>query len=434
MKYLRETVIRDIMDLIDQIKDGDVIELADRFTSQKYMSSVAKRSKDLIMTFPVICSNTLDPKTASMLSKAIERKCVTMMQLIFCSTILYGDNAQDIIKHFHNNINVDHMTVDDVMKITAELDNEGFFDKFSENALVQNINVDMKELYRETPFKDSVNESSVQDFKIRNQYGKMVITKEAKGDDRIVNGIARVAQANKNISDIDKNNQEYFKRCLLDNDVKKCNELVPSLLIIRFQDCDNDPNPNVGFANAVVGVKAKLIPLDSFEIIDKIFVKHSDKNTLLKLVRVTTREISFFKDFLFAIDKAKIDALSNSRRGSNNRIWKTLERRANKSALRKALRTSNDASAITSLVITSEEVAYMKKNYNIDLDNPSIAKGIMESYNLLSLEIVDESLETVKFLFDGDGMYETLSFNSLERESGDSMYKKVITLMSKMNR
>ena len=438
MKYLRETVIRDIIDLIDEIKDGNISDLASRFTNHQYMSSVAKRSKDLIMTFPVICSNTLDPKTAAMITKAIERKCVTMMHLIFCSNTMYTDNAQDIVNYFHHNINIDNMTVDDMMKITSELDEDGIFNKFAENTLVQNINNDMKEIYHETAFEDSVNETSIQDFRIRNHYGKMTVVNEGKGKkkkkttelDVIGDSMYKGAQARKNLSDVEKNDTEYFKRALLDNDAKKCNELVPSLLIIRFLTA---PDSEI-VSHAVVGVKARLIPLDSFEIMEKIFVKHSDKNVLLKLVKASTREISFFKDFLFAVDKAKIDALSNSRRGSTSRIWKALERRANKSALRKALRNSNDASAITSLVITAEEVSYMKKNYNIDLDNASAAKKIMESYNLLSIAIVDESLEVVKFLFDGDGTYETLAFSSLERESGDSMYKKVITLMSKMNR
>jgi hypothetical protein len=37
-------------------------------------------------------------------------------------------------------------------------------------------------------------------------------------------------------------------------------------------------------------------------------------------------------------------------------------------------------------------------------------------------------------LFDGEEWYEDLSFNTLERESGDGSYKKVINLLSKMNR
>ena len=35
-------------------------------------SSIARLSRDLIMSFPTVCSNVIDPKTAAMINKAIE--------------------------------------------------------------------------------------------------------------------------------------------------------------------------------------------------------------------------------------------------------------------------------------------------------------------------------------------------------------------------
>lgn len=438
MEYLRETVIRDIIDVLGGVKDKDYVAIIDRFANNKYSSSVAKQSKDLIMTFPVLCSNTLEPRTATMVSKAIERKCVTMLHLLFSSCCISdAKNAQEFIDQFHKNINVQNMSVDDMIKLTAELGDEiGTNWGIEMNQAINGVKEDMKYLYQETEYLDSVNESSVQDYKVLNRNGEDMILRrpltEAPEDIRNISSII------KNASDTEKNDVDMFQKRLMDNDAKKCNELVPSLLIIRFAPdvyIDTSKTSSVKTAcNAVVGVKARLIPVDSFEIIDKIFVKNNDKNTLLKLVRCSTRELSFFKDFLFAIDKAKVDALSQSRRGSTNPIWKVLERRSIKSKIRKSIRSQNDAMAITSLVITQEEANYLKKTHNINIENVNTARQIMEAYNLLSLEIVDESIEVVKFLFDGDDYYETLSFNNLERESGDGMYKKVINLMAKMNR
>ena len=103
-------------------------------------------------------------------------------------------------------------------------------------------------------------------------------------------------------------------------------------------------------------------------------------------------------------------------------------------ANRNKIKRSNNASAIASLVITQEEADFLNKNYNVNLNQIGTASNLLAKYNLLSLVIVDETIEVVKFLFDGDDSYETLSFNNLERESGDGMYKKVLNLMSKMNR
>ncbi len=122
---------------------------------------------------------------------------------------------------------------------------------------------------------------------------------------------------------------------------------------------------------------------------NRIVIKNQDRNGLLKLIKATTREISFVRDFLLAIDKAKIDALSHSNRGSSSKMWKILERRALKSKIRRTLGQINDASAISTIVISQEEVEFLKKTENIDIENPNVIRPIMESYNLMGVCIVD---------------------------------------------
>lgn len=421
-RYIRETVIKDIIDLLGAIKDGDE-KIIDKLTpkNSKYATSISKSSKDLIMTFPVICSNTIDPKTATMVSKAIERKCVTMLQLLFAANA-YDDseNASDFIKNFHSNINIGNLSVDDYLDISDKIykDVKPFM---SESSLIGLVQEDMKNLPNERVLSDSINETSLQNFKIVDNFGEIMVMTEEE------HPLKTSTDIQKSLSQMKKDEYERFNKQLLDTDVKKCNEMVPSLLIINLSK-DNSRT------SAVVGVKARLIPTDSFDIIDRVYAKHNDSNTLLKLVRATTREISFCKDFLFGIDKAKIDALSKSKKGSASSLWKTLERRSIKSNINKALRRQNSAMAITSLVITQDEADFLYKNYNIKLENVATARNLLAKYNLLSLVIVDETIEVCKFLFDGEDMFETLSFSNLERESGDGMYKKVLNLMTKMNR
>ena len=421
-RYIRETVIKDIIDLLGAIKDGDE-KIIDKLTpkNSKYATSISKSSKDLIMTFPVICSNTIDPKTATMVSKAIERKCVTMLQLLFAANA-YDDseNASDFIKNFHSNINIGNLSVDDYLDISDKIykDVKPFM---SESSLIGLVQEDMKNLPNERVLSDSINETSLQNFKIVDNFGEIMVMTEEE------HPLKTSTDIQKSLSQMKKDEYERFNKQLLDTDVKKCNEMVPSLLIINLSK-DNSRT------SAVVGVKARLIPTDSFDIIDRVYAKHNDSNTLLKLVRATTREISFCKDFLFGIDKAKIDVLSKSKKGSASGLWKTLERRSIKSNINKALRRQNNAMAITSVVITQDEADFLYKNYNIKLENVATARNLLAKYNLLSLVIVDETIEVCKFLFDGEDMFETLSFSNLERESGDGMYKKVLNLMTKMNR
>src|SRR5699024_3329957 len=124
--------------------------------------------------------------------------------------------------------------------------------------------------------------------------------------------------------------------------------------------------------------------------------KHVDSNILLKLVKVGTREISFFKDFLLAIDEAKINALAKSKRGSSSKLFKVLERRALGGRVRRAMGSPNTCKPIFSLVISREEADYMLNYNDVDVDNPKVVIPIMEKLNLIYFVIVDESNETAK--------------------------------------
>ena len=227
--------------------------------------------------------------------------------------------------------------------------------------------------------------------------------------------------------------QNMITNYIVPSDLKKANELVPTMMVVNFI-YQPEYGGEAQYRQMVVGVKAKLYEVEPMDVINKIITKHVDSNILLKLVQVNTRQISFVKDFLFAIDSAKVDALSKSRRGSTNKLFKVLERRALGSRASKVLRTKDYCKAITSLVISQEEAEELKKN-NIDVTDAKVIRNIMEQLNLISFAIIDESAESVKFIFDtGDDVYETIPLGKLEKEQKDGMSKKVINLMAKMNR
>ena len=237
----------------------------------------------------------------------------------------------------------------------------------------------------------------------------------------------------KHALDIANSSHTQLTNYIVSSDLKKANELVPTMMVVNFSYLPDDsivPQAK----QMVVGVKAKLYEVEPMDVINKLITKHIDNNLLLKLVQVNTRQISFVKDFLLAIDNAKLDALSRSKRGSTNKLFKVLERRSVGSRASRALRMKDYCKAITSLVISQEEAEELLKN-NIDVSNPKVIRPIMEKLNLISFAIIDESAEAVKFIWDtGDDIYETIPLSRLEKEQKDGMSKKVINLMAKMNR
>lgn len=447
---IHETVIRDIADVIYDVKNADELK---GFMNKKSFRSVAQASSNLTLVFPIITSKNMNIDNAAMVAKAMERKAVSMLQMLFSAiSISAVDNGIEYISNFHTNLKIDDkLSIDGFIDALDKfvVNNESV--QISDIELYEKAKQDLRNLNYVLP--DSLNETSLNEYKVYPQayFGEPVVVKEAKdknkknddndGDRTITinknNTNTSYSYTSKEMNDLDRLNaikvkHDIVRNQLIDSDVKKANELVPTMMIVNFVSTSFDePIEN----QIVVGVKAKIYPVDSVDLLNRIKIKNHDKNGMLKFIRATTREISFVKDFMFAIEKAKIDALSQSKRGSSSKLWKILERRAVKSKFRRTLGQTNDASAISTVVLTQEEVEYLKKTENIDIENPGVIRPIMEAYNLMGVCIVDESMEVAKFIFDtGDDIYENLSFNHLERENNNGLDRKVINLMTKMAR
>ena len=226
---------------------------------------------------------------------------------------------------------------------------------------------------------------------------------------------------------------QQLQSVLIPSDVKKANEMQPTLVLVNYYVNDNYKGLNIA-QQAVAGVKAKLYPIASSDIIHQLITKQSDGDIILKLVKLSTREISVIKDFLLGAEEAKMNALNSSKKNSGYAIFNALERRAIKGKGFRAGRMNTSYKAISTLVITAEEAEEIKKNSSLDVSKASAIIPIMSKLNLLHFVIVDTTSEAVAILTDGDNKYEMYSFANLEREASDTNYKKVINLMTKVAR
>jgi hypothetical protein len=227
--------------------------------------------------------------------------------------------------------------------------------------------------------------------------------------------------------DMEKNNVVR----LIDTDVKKANELQPTVLQINYSE--KKENGDIELRTFLAGVKSRLVAVDSTDIIERLIAKNKTKINFLNFIRATTGEIGFFKDFLFAIDQAKLDSKNAVKKGEAAAIWNCLANRAVKNTNNKLKKLGNDASAITVLVLSQETVDYMKNVHKFDLEKMNNTKMICEAYNLMGIMIADESIEALKVFYVGNNSYERLAYSYLEKEEKNSDYKKMVNLMGKMN-
>ena len=442
-------------------------------SGQLYLNgSISNKTKQLVMTFPVLCDNSLPPTTASMINRANERNIVTMLQLLFASISVEGNDGTKVISQIHKNISdmgMDELidAMDDFvakeganiakvsqaderryMKLLAEevkIPQKSFpISSFSERSLndysVYNVNgrslvredVTMKQIVKP---KSDEEIAAMSDEERQKYYDTMKIIQTQNQINAGINDQIRNNDKNNRDAAYQKQNMEYqvLTKQLLDSDIKKANEMTPTLMIVQYNEQDKQGRI-VGKKSFIAGVKSRLISVDFTDIIDRVIVKNKTKVNLLNLIRATTGEISFIRDFLLCIDQAKIDAKNSVKRGEAARMWKVLENRSTKNFYNKNRRAGNDASAITTLVINQETANILKKNYDFDIEKMANAKMLLDAYNLLGIIIADESIEVAKFLYAGNDMWEQQAYSFLEKESNDSSYKKVINLIGKMNR
>ena len=478
-QQLHNTAVRDIVsfcedgtisDVLDVIKTGsDTVNKWLSPGSANYSGSIVKRSSDLVLVFPVLVSTSLKMSTAVLISKAIERKCTSLLQILFSAVNLtnYNDTRDlyDYIKKFHNNIKLDNgaLSLDDFIRVMDSMTNESAITVINKDAYdavmesMRNINVAANTLLRET---------SVNDYVVNHtMFGNTSVTLEKANAQTIHNRIERdggnivgwyspdglatavrqvsADEANKaadravknQMSKINASNQRmadnaaFFKSQVITSDIAKANELTPTLVMINFQSIVNGTIVN---RTGVIGVKAKMYPVESMQLVERLSEKYSDSNTLFSFVKASTKEKSFFKDFVFAIDKAKIDAINIAKGSVNAKMFRVLERRARKNKFHRLI-NKNDASAITTLVLTQDEVEYLKKYSNMDLEKASVCRVLMEGFNLMGVVLVDNSIEVARFLYDdGEGMFETLTFDTIAKEDKNQDYKKIISLIDRL--
>ena len=466
-----------LMDLdFDELKRGITGTISGTSsTGFKMNSNIAKEAKGLTAVFPVLVSESVSVEQAQMIAKAAERKYVTMFQMLFAaSQITDAKSAQSYLKKFHNNItsslDLSDMTVDDVIDFANKLDEEVQTTALTNARITEATKAVLEDLaFNESYTKvlaENLNPVSLNNYKVKTVFGDYKATQVSEaGDDyytvedrtdstewegrddntgnvykQRTNTTSRrmpITARDRAATLKDKNatlkdKADIISKQIVTTDIKKANEATPSLMIINFvTQADGRDNEIVN--TAVIGVKCVIHYVPSSEMMNRMVLKNTDRRGLLNFIRATTGEIQFFRDFLFAIDRAKIDAVAKTSKGSNSRIWKMLEIRANRAKMNATARADNAAcAAITMLVLSKAEVDIIKQSYRLDLSKASTMLSVMKGYNFIGVAVIDEVNEKVDFLYDdGTKNFETISFMSLEREQGAGEYKKMINTLVK---
>lgn len=463
-RYIHEGVLRDIVSMltdgVTSSSASDLLSNNNLSASGSYFKNITKATSKLILTFPLIVDDSVSPSTAAMSAKALEKKIVLMLEMLFSAiSITNNKDAFDFVGKVHQNLSADDIEVyinklknpytenssllstsidrfnenysyiDSGVVLSSELPTELCNENSKNNIIVfknkgKNRTAPLKKEYTVADVKKYMDKAS----KTAGRSQSKVI-KKLKND--LDNQKKEYEELKKKVNDNNNNNNNtndnksyHVTASVFDQQLKKANDALPSIMCISFKNSDGKSE-----ADAIIGVKVKIIYVSQQDMIERIIMKSDEQHSLFEFLKATTGEISMFKDFMFALDKAKLDVFARS--ANSSPIWKLLERRAYINRFNHFTGFSNGAgTSIATFLVSSDTMNILNKEYNFPVNNPHKLLKIMTDYSALGFIIADDVTEKIKILFDdNDYNFEVLSYSALERED-KNQYKKIINLLA----
>lgn len=418
----------EILELIADLRSEGKLDLTFNVNDVKSGRSISKLAKGTIMEYPVIASRSLSIEDLTMVSKALERQYTTYVRLAMSLDDELGEKEKktEYINRFHANSGSGINATATVGKGLSLLKNESV-ELLSEKKNVRRQHTERKLYRREQEAHE----------KTKSMFDRASRANRLK-DDQLRDRDLRIKELEKSNKELKDNalkmagryntdpSKSPYKNQLIDNDVKKANELVPTTIDVAIRRKGYD-----GYDHLMLGIKTILHPVNSEEMIQNVATSLREKRNLFRFIQWTTGEIKFVKDYLLAVDRLRDEALSSRK---DSKWWRALKTKSRIAKLRRLTATKDQLIPNCSLVLTMDEVEYLNNIYDLDiLNNISAVKQLMDVYFLLGLVIVDPASEMAYFFFDGNNDYQTFTFASLERENSNPQrdMKNMLSLLGR---
>ena len=219
----------------------------------------------------------------------------------------------------------------------------------------------------------------------------------------------------------------YAKTVFTENDAKRSNDAVP--LFTKATISMETETGAIINQDLLIGIKGYIHRAPTTDLVDDVYNCIINKRKFLRFVKFITGEEKSLADLLFGIKELKTDALS----GENAR-WKGTFKRRKRWSKMSIPYLMKEYTPNGTVVMTMNEVNFIKDQYGIDVMNMDHVSMIMDTDFLLGFVIVDQSEEVVYVRYDGhDYGFQTYTYAMLDREAAasDRMIREMYRAMSR---
>lgn len=221
----------------------------------------------------------------------------------------------------------------------------------------------------------------------------------------------------------------FDKEVFTNMDMKKSNEAIPTFTRASIGFIV-DETEQVVTRDVLIGIKVYIHKAAAMDLINDIYNCLINKRKFLKFVKWISGEEKSLADLLFGFKELKTDALNS--RGKTQ--WASAFRRRKRWAKMSVPYLMKEYTPNGSLVLTMNEVQFIRDEYGIDIMNPDHVNMIMDASFLLGFVILDQANEMCYITYDGHGgNFQQYTYAMLEREqqTSDRMLRELYRSISR---
>ncbi len=493
-------VISELFDLVSlskkaakesKLNPNDAKTVASVFQKAKSISSQASK---YVLEYPTLCSsNITDYNTALAITKQVELDCAKFIILATGLNPFVRLDKNDTIEAHINDLMTSYESISGLKVSITPADEEYVravenymvdgsrptqeYKHFKENVLstekysfmstemeTTNVN-DIIEEEEDGENKDS-SDPEAMTFDGKGGYKEIIedIVNSYNSDNSSLTNIVKPFSAYVDSSKAKdekeyKKAEEYYKDLMRERintrgsvtqaDVlKKLGGHAPTIVTVKFHVVDASGS-NTSF-DVPLAVKSSLIFVNAIDVADLISKVKTPGSKFLNLIKLTTGQINFFKDFLAGIDETKKDVEREKNLG-HMPYFRQLMANKNRYRLKNiadtiaplkgiiAKKSQKDLPMFT-IIVTEEELteasgirfSYMLK------DRSKFIDYFLDTYMLLGLGVVDPENDVIYFFHSGEDGYDTVSIPAMIKNatggssSDQSSLIKALASMTKM--
>lgn len=211
------------------------------------------------------------------------------------------------------------------------------------------------------------------------------------------------------------NFRTFDDKIFTDMEMRKANEAIPTFAKASIGFVI-DETEQVVTRDILVGIKVHIHKVPAMDLISDIYNCIINKRQFLKFVKWISGEEKSLADLLFCYKQLRTDAL-NSRNGKAGQ-WGAAFRRRKRWKDMSVPYLMKSYTPNGTVVLTMNEVQFIKDEYGLDVMRPDHVKMIMDSSFLLGFVILDQANEMVYVSYDGfEGDLQQYTYAMLERDT-----------------